>query len=125
MKKGYIALTTVLIVLPILLLTGIDLVYKNIGLLLTSKMTYDSNILQINAETCLEESVYKIKRDHLFVGVFSMTQEGWSCNSIIAEKVGEPGVKLLSITATDDSDNYVNILKELNVNSDPFEISNI
>ena len=125
MKKGYIALTTVLIVLPILLLTGIDLVYKNIGLLLTSKMTYDSNILQINAETCLEESVHKIKRDHLFVGVFSMTQEGWSCNSIIADKVGEPGVKLLSITTTDESDNYVNILKELNVNSDPFEISNI
>lgn len=125
MKKGYIALTTVLIVLPILLLSGIDLIYKNISLLVTSKMTYDSNLLQINAETCLEESVYKLKRDHLFTGVFTMTQTGWSCEAIIADKVGEPGVKLMSITATDDSDNYVNIQKELNISTDPFEISNI
>lgn len=125
MKKGYIALTTVLIVLPILLLSGIDLIYKNISLIITSKMTYDSNLLQINAETCLEESVYKIKRDYLFTGVFSMTQTGWSCETIIADKVGEPGVKLMSITAIDDFDNYVNIQKELNISTDPFEISNI
>ena len=29
-QKGYIALTTVLVVLPLLLLTGINLVYENI-----------------------------------------------------------------------------------------------
>ena len=88
-------------------------------------MTYDSNLLQINAETCLEESVYKLKRDHLFTGVFTMTQTGWDCETIIADKVGEPGVKLMSITAIDSSDNYVNIQKELNIITDPFEISNI
>ncbi len=124
-QKGYIALTTVLIILPLLLLTGIDSVYKNITLLLTGKMTYDHNILEINAETCLEESVYKIKKNRTYAGVLTITQTEWSCTATISDKSGEAGVKLIEITASDKGDNVVTIFKQLNTNTDPFGISNI
>lgn len=124
-KNGYIALTTVLIVLPLLLLAGIDLLYKNMSLVSIGKMNYDHNLLEVNAETCLEETVYRIKRDRLFTGVLTLNQDSWSCNSTIADKSGEIGVKLVTIEVKDLKNNKAKLLKELNTNTDPFGISNI
>lgn len=123
--KGYIALTTVLVVLPLLLLAGIDLLYKNMSLVSIGKMTYDHNLLEISAETCLEETVYRLKRDRLFTGVITLNLSDWSCNSTISDKPGEPGVKFISIQVEDLNSNKVTLSKELNTNTDPFGISNI
>ena len=60
-KNGYIALTTVLVIIPLLLATGIDLAYRSITNALVSKLEFDHNMLEVNAESCLEESVRKIK----------------------------------------------------------------
>ena len=123
--KGYIALTTVLVILPLLLLTGIDSIYTNISLLISGKMQYDYNILEINAESCLEESVYKIKKNRAFVGSFNIERTEWSCTSTITDKVGDLGMKIIKIEATDQNENHVEVSKELNTNTDPFEIRNI
>ena len=124
--KGYIALTTVLIILPLLLLTGVDSLYRNMTTLIVSKMTYDSNILESNAETCLEETVYKIKRNRTYTGTFNLSMNDWVCTIEVADKVGFPGVKLIYIEAQDTiNDIYTFTQKELNINTDPFEISNI
>lgn len=122
---GYIALTTVLVILPLLLLSGIDTIYTNISLLISGKMQYDYNILEINAESCLEESVYKIKKNRIYTGSFTITRTDWNCTSTISDKVGSLGFKIIKITAVDQNGNHVKISKELNVNTDPFEISNI
>lgn len=122
---GYIALTTVLVILPLLLLSGIDTIYTNISLLISGKMQYDYNILEINAESCLEESVYKIKKNRAFTGSFVITRTDWNCTSIISDKTGHLGVKIIEVAATDENENHVKISKELNTNTDPFEISNI
>jgi hypothetical protein len=124
--KGYIALTTVLVILPLLLLTGIDSLYRNMTTLVVGKMTYDSNILESNAETCLEETVYKIKRERTYTGVFNINMDDWSCTIDVTDKVGFTGVKIINIEAVDTINGITTFTeKELNINTDPFEISNI
>ncbi len=122
--KGYVALTTVLVILPILLLTGIDSLYRNMTTLITGKMTYDSHILKSHSETCLEETVYKIKRNIAYTGTYSLSLDNWSCEIEVEDKLGNPGIKIITIEATDDIGTYIFTEKELNINVDPFEISN-
>ena len=123
--KGYVALTTVLIMIPLLLLTGIDSVYNNLTTLIVGRMNYDNQILRINAETCLEESVYRIKRSSNYTGQFSITMETWSCTVTVTNKDGEPGIKTIDVLALDGNNIKVHLSKQLNTNSNPFELSNI
>jgi hypothetical protein len=123
--KGYVALTTVLVMLPLLLLTGINSLYGNISSLIIGKMNYDYEILRTNSETCLEEAVYRIKRGGTFVGTFDLTMGNWSCSVTVVDKSGFPGVKVINILATDDNGVSITNSKELNINVDPFELSNI
>lgn len=124
-QKGYIALTTVLVVLPLLLLTGINLVYENITEMVAGKMRFDYNILELNAETCLEESVRKIKFNPQYTGTLNFSLTGWSCEVNVQNVPTKTGFKELNIVANDELNNVVIINKELNTNTDPFEISNI
>lgn len=123
--KGYVALTTVLVMLPLLLLTGIDSLYKNLSTLVVGKMNYDYQILDSNTETCLEEAVYIIKRNPTYVDTFTVAMDNWSCEIQVANKTGFPGVKIIDIQASDSNGIYISTSKELNTNTDPFEISNI
>lgn len=123
--KGYIALTTVLIILPLLLLSGIDSLYKSMTTLIVGKMNYDAQILESNTETCLEEAVYIIKRNPIFADTLTVSLDNWNCTILVSDKVGFPGIKIIDIQATDSNGIYINTSKELNTNADPFEISNI
>jgi len=123
--KGYVALTTVLVMLPLLLLTGITSLYGNISTLIVGKMNYDYEILRSNSETCLEEAVYRIRRGETYVGEFDVSMDNWICNITIANKDGFPGIKIIHILATDDNGISLKNDTELNTNTDPFEISNI
>ncbi len=124
-QKGYIALTTVLVILPILLLAGINLVYENITEMVAGKMRFDYNVLELNAETCLEEAVRKLKFNPQYTGTLNFNLTGWSCEVTVQNVPTKTGFKLLNIVASDELDNVVSINKELNTNTDPFEISNI
>ena len=124
-NNGYIALTTVLVIIPLLLATGIDLAYRSITNAIVSKLEFDHNMLEVNAESCLEESVRKIKFNILFEGTLIVEQTTWTCNSVITNKPGVSGVKIINIQASDENENVVLLNKELNTNTDPFEISNI
>lgn len=123
--KGYIALTTILIILPLLLLSGIDSLYNNISTLIVGKMNYDYQVLKSNTETCLEESVYIIKRNPTYSNTFNLAMDNWSCTITISDKSEYPGVKIITINAEDTNDIHINFSKELNTNTDPFEITNI
>jgi len=124
-QKGYIALTTVLIVLPLLLLAGINLVYRNITEVAVGKMTFDYNVLELNAETCLEEAVRKLKFNPQYTGILNFNFTEWNCEVTVQNIPTKTGFKLLNIIASDELNNVVSINKELNTNTDPFEISNI
>lgn len=87
-------------------------------------MNYDYQILRSNSETCLEEAVYKIKRGRTYTGTFNIAMDNWSCNVIVSNKVGSPGIKLIDISSSDTNSVQFKTTKELNINTDPFEISN-
>jgi hypothetical protein len=123
--RGYVALTTVLVMLPLLLLTGITSLYGNISTLIVGKMNYDYEILRSNSETCLEEAVYRIRRGETYVGEFDVSMDNWICNVTVTNKDGFPGIKIIHILATDDNGISLKNDTELNTNTDPFEISNI
>jgi hypothetical protein len=123
--KGYVALTTVLVILPLLLVTGIDTLYNNMTTLIVGKMSYDYQILQSNSETCLEETVYKLKRNREYIGEYNISMDTWNCDIEVSNKIDNPGIKVIRIESTDENGTYLLINKELNMNTDPFEISNI
>jgi hypothetical protein len=122
--KGYVALTSVLSIVPLLLLTGISSLYKNISMLSVGRMNYDSQILKSHTETCIEETVYRIKRNPLLTGEISLSGVGWTCIVNITEKEGYTNVKTLRITTSDLNGVKSTIKKELDTNPSPFVISN-
>lgn len=123
--RGYIALTTVIILIPLLLLTGIDSLYNNISFLVVGKMNYDYQSLETNSQSCLEEVIYRIKRARTFTGVIKLEEDEWECNTTVTDKEGEDGVKIIDMLATDNNGITIHHRKELNINTDPFELRNI
>lgn len=123
--KGYIALTVVLLIVPLLLLAGVDSVYKNLTSLIVGRMNYDSKVLEINTETCLEESVYIIKRTPSYTGNLILTMEGWLCNITVENNLTDPAIKKISIEAIGENDISKKVIKELNTNENPFSLRNI
>ena len=126
--KGYVALTTVLVMIPLLLLTGINAIYNNLTSLISAEMTDDYQILSTNMQTCLEESVYKIKWELDYTGTYTIDMGDWSCTSTITNKdpILEPGIKVIEMELTDSINNIQkNVTKELNSNINPFELKNI
>jgi hypothetical protein len=123
-KKGYVALTTVLVILPLLLITGINSVYSNLTTLIVGKMNYDYELLKLNGETCLEESVYKLKWNPNFTGTITVDIDDWYCISEITNKTGEPGIKIIDMSLSDLNDIDINIIKEVNTNTNPYELTN-
>jgi hypothetical protein len=123
--KGYVALTTILILVPLLLLTGFNSVYRSLTTLLVGTMNYNYQILNIDTQTCLEESVYRIKRDHNLVGDIQINTEDITCDVNISNKVGFSGIKILEISAVGNNDVKVLLRKELDINVNPFELTNL
>lgn len=124
-SKGYVALTTVLVMIPLLLLTGINAIYNNLTSLIVGKMNYDYQILNINMQTCLEETVYKIKWEVDYTGDFTMDMGDWTCTSSVTNKDLEPDIKIIEMQLTDSINNVQKtVIKEININSNPFELTN-
>ncbi len=123
--KGYIALTVVLLIVPLLLLAGVDSVYKNLTSLIVGRMNYDSKVLEINTETCLEESVYIIKRSPAYTGNLILTMGDWLCNITIENNPTDTKIKRISIEAIGENDISKKIIKELNTNENPFSLRNM
>lgn len=123
--KGYVALTTILIIVPLLLLTGMDSVYRSLTTVIVGKMNYDYQILKIDSDSCLEETVYRVKRDHNLTGNIQIPTGEVICDVNISNKDGVSGVKIIDITATDSNGVKVSVSKELNTNTNPFELTNL
>lgn len=123
--KGYVALTTVLVIMPLLLLAGIDSVYNNLTSLVVGKMNYDYQLLTAKKETCLEESIYRIKRNPNYQGGLLIEVDDWVCSSTVLDVEGQVGLKEISLELSNSNNIVVGTTKILNTNVNPFELSNI
>ena len=123
--KGYVALTTVLVIMPLLLLAGIDSVYNNLTSLVVGKMNYDYQLLTAKKETCLEESIYRIKSELNYQGDLLIEVDDWICSSSVLDVEGQLGLKEISLELSNSNNIVVGTTKILNTNVNPFELSNI
>ena len=122
-ENGYIALTTVLILIPILLMTGIALIYSNISLLVSTQSLYASALSNTQYSTCLEESILKVKRNHTFTGTSNLTFTNFSCTSVISDYQGNTNTKKIDITIT--SGIYTNVRTQIvDISVSPFIVKN-
>ena len=54
-----------------------------------------------------------------------LEEDEWECNTTVTDKEGEDGVKIIDMLATDNNGITIHHRKELNINTDPFELRNI
>ena len=72
----------------------------------------------------LRRNSLQTKKNPTYTGTFNISMDTWSCDIEVTNKVGNPGIKIVRIESTDENDSYLLTNKELNMNTDPFEISN-
>lgn len=121
-KKGYVALTTVLVLVPMLLLIGITLIVNNIDLLITSHSLYEHKTLELKAITCQEEALFRIKDNISFTGANSITINGSTCTYTVTDG-SSSGLKEILIDINNGEYHYSKE-KTVDTNQNPFMITN-
>jgi hypothetical protein len=98
LKKASVALTSVLLISAILLSSGITLVLTNIDLARASKDFFALQKNKLNAETCLEESLFDIKQNFSYTGTFNYSNPVGSCTAVVSD--GTPStIKIVEMTS--------------------------
>jgi|GEM_PF-5160340 len=119
-EKGAVALTTLIVVSAILMLTGITILLVNIDL---SRATTSSNATIMNRmrlTACLEESLIRLKDNDIFIGTITMNFNSYTCESIVTDN-GSPGVKNISITSSSHEFNYQKDF-QVDITTDPMTL---
>lgn len=98
--NGSVALTTLIVIMAILLSAGATLIVLNVDM---AKSTKDySNVVKndLDIESCLQESLLKLKNDPSYTGSQIMSVDGIQCN--------------LSITVDTENANYRDVTVSTN-----------
>lgn len=95
---GAVALTATLVIMAVLTAMGIALVLTSINLRNSTQSYYNSKILNVTADNCLEESVDRLKVDTSYMGSLNLISDKGSCVASISDSV-EPNVKVIHIEA--------------------------
>jgi hypothetical protein len=96
--KAYITLVVVILLVPFLLLQGINLVNISIDIINVSSSSIISNKRNINEHTCWEEILYHIRHNQEFLGHKLITTSEINCDfNIEAIATNEYKVSLESI----------------------------
>jgi hypothetical protein len=79
-------------------------------------------ISKINANSCLEESMYKLKKDLNYRGSFSMTFTNGSCTSTLSNHTENVDLVDIAVSGVYGSNNFP-ILKIADISEDPIELN--
>lgn len=121
MKKGSIALTTVIVLTGILLLGGITLTLNSIDLSSGTKDYFARNLAETRLRSCIEESLLKLKSNQAFAGNVVVTYSDGNCTSVISNESAT--VKILTITSTVD-EYTLSEIKRVDISTDPDTLLN-
>ncbi len=85
-----------------------------------------SNKLRITADSCFEETMYKLVRDPNFTGTLPMSfpESQNSCNISIQNDAANPALKIVTITST-DTQYSAELQKKVDTSSEPYEVTNL
>lgn len=118
--NGGVALTTVIILTALLMLSGTTIVLTSIDLRKSTKNNSSYIQAEINFDSCIEESVHRIKFNPTFTGSFSINLLNGSCQSIVSNDAN-PAVKVFNITSISEGSTYTGSIK-VDTSTYPFEI---
>ena len=99
--KGYITLVVVIILVPFLLLQGINLVNNSIDIVNVSKNSILTNKQYIYEQTCWEEILYFVKNNDTLPSTLSLLTPNITCEFDV-EAIGETKFKITLETIKDD-----------------------
>ena len=120
MKKGSVALTTVILVSGILLTIGVTIILIGIDLAKSSRSYFNYVQAEINSTTCLEEGLERVKKNLSIEDTFTIPLQEGSCTVIISNDTN-PGIKKFEITSEYQENSY-GIIKKVDTSKNPFEI---
>jgi hypothetical protein len=123
MKKANISLTTVIVVGAVLFLIGATLMVSTLDLLSATKGFAGMQISQVNARSCLEESLAKIKTNPAYTGTNSVTLATGTCSFSITNYQNNVTQKLIVLTGQYNGTKY-QMTKLADISQSPYQISN-
>lgn len=125
--KGAVALTTVLLIGVMVIAGSVVLVLTSIDLSKSTQVFEYGAKAKNQTRTCVEEAMYRLRRDPLFTGEISYSNTDYFCSGVVSNIAGEPSKKALSVTGTvtnedlyASSSDYV-----IDISTEPYEISRI
>lgn len=121
--KASVALTTVLVTTAVLLAGSISILFNIIDMTRTNKdnLTYELN--SIRADSCLEESMNKLKFNPNYTGEVIITFSDGTCLSNITIDPVNNDIRDLYITSNID-EYYHEMYKKVDISQTPFYVFN-
>lgn len=101
-QNGSIALLTVLALVIMLVSVGSALVISSTDYLISGRSFSERLTLDSIMRTCLEEGMYRLKKEKSFTGTVTYAQDSASCSIVISEENGDPNKRLIEIDAATD-----------------------
>jgi hypothetical protein len=121
--KANVSLTTVLVTSAIIILGSITVILNVVDMSRNSKnnMMYELNSMR--SDSCIEESMHRIKYNPSFTGTVTITFEDGNCQSVVSIDPVDPNIRILALTAQID-DYYFSITKKADISQSPIYIFN-
>lgn len=121
--KASVSLTTVLVTTAVLLAGSISVLFNIIDMTRTNKDNLMYELNSIRADSCLEESMNKLKFNPNYTGDVSITFIDGSCISNITIDPLNIIIRDLHITSTIDEYHY-EMYKKVDISQTPFYVYN-
>lgn len=118
--NGAVALTTVIILTSILMIAGTTIVLTSIDLRKSTKNNNSFIQAEINFDSCIEESVQRLKYNPGYTGTFTVTMINGSCEAIVSNDV-DPMVKILEIISTSETSTFSDTVR-VDTSVYPFQV---
>ena len=119
--KANVSLTTVLIITTLLLLGGIAVVFTTMDLATSTKSSNNKIINDLQAQSCIEEGLYKLRNNSAFIGQVTVPFVNGVCVVNISVDAQNANQRVFSITSTSNEYQY-DIIKHIDISQNPFVI---
>jgi hypothetical protein len=116
-KKGSVALTTVILISGLLLIGGLTVIVVSIDVSRISRIVSDAEIARIQSTTCFEEGLLQMKQNELFLGEVNLD----NCSYTIANTVN-PDIRMMEIASEAGPYSYSRMYR-VDISTTPYTVS--
>jgi len=119
-EKAAIALTTVIVISAILLLSGTTIVLINIDLARATKSSNATILNRLRSKGCFEEVLIRLKNDSSFTGDVDLAYDSYTCTASVSNNAN-PQLKDILVSSTSGEYHYEES-HIVNISTDPIQI---